>query len=348
MLLEFGADPNVFDRKGLTPIMKACRMRDKGIEAIKILLKYGADINKLSPERQDHRSALHFALLSGNHELVKFLIANGCNVNMDEKYEKPSPIDIAVLKDDPELLKILLDAGANPNAVHTYIGSCLHLASCSSKRKSLRQCEILNFQVSWINTKSLNFFWSTAQTWTFSTPSQTVLGSRVHLLSTSALMTPSTLELWNCSWLMARKLLWETPFTTAVDNSAMFWSWLLSKTNQKFSSFYWVLGSNTTTKLLRDFHCRRNWRLISVREPSEFEVLEINWKWSFYRNPHSLQHLCRIQIRDTVQTSEYKTLPIPEFLKAYLLGLIPWSSLFLMMYIYIYNFWLVPVHCVAK
>lgn len=133
LLLEFGADPNVFDRKGLTPIMKACRLRDKGIEAIRILLKYGADINKLCPERQDFRSALHFALLSGNHDLVKFMIANGSNVNMDEKYEKPSPIDIAVLKDDPHLLKIVLDAGANPNAVHTYIGSCLHLASCSSK-----------------------------------------------------------------------------------------------------------------------------------------------------------------------------------------------------------------------
>jgi hypothetical protein len=52
---------------------------------------------------------------------------------MEEKYEKPSPIDIAVLKDDPVLLKIVLDAGANPNAVHTYIGSCLHLASCSSE-----------------------------------------------------------------------------------------------------------------------------------------------------------------------------------------------------------------------
>ena len=35
--LEYGASPNVFDRKGLTPIMKACRMKDKGIDAIEVV-----------------------------------------------------------------------------------------------------------------------------------------------------------------------------------------------------------------------------------------------------------------------------------------------------------------------
>jgi len=35
------------------------------------------------------------------------------------------------LKDDPELLQLLLDAGASTDAVHTYIGSSLHLACCS-------------------------------------------------------------------------------------------------------------------------------------------------------------------------------------------------------------------------
>ena len=72
----------------------------------RILLKYGADLNAQAPDRQDHRTALHFALLSGSADLVKFLIGKGAMVNMPEEYEKPSPIDIAVLKDDPELLKV--------------------------------------------------------------------------------------------------------------------------------------------------------------------------------------------------------------------------------------------------
>ncbi|PAV71488.1 hypothetical protein WR25_12227 [Diploscapter pachys] len=143
LLLEYGADPNVFDRKGLSPLMRSCRMKEKGIPTIEILLKYGADLNAQAPDRQDHRTALHFALLSGSADLVKFLIGKGAMVNMPEEYEKPSPIDIAVLKDDPELLKVILDAGANPNAVHTYIGSALHLAACSFLSNQFEIVELL-------------------------------------------------------------------------------------------------------------------------------------------------------------------------------------------------------------
>ncbi|GMS87746.1 hypothetical protein PENTCL1PPCAC_9921 [Pristionchus entomophagus] len=131
LLLEFGADPNVFDRKGLTPIMKACRMKNRGIDTIEILLEHGADVNQQAEARADNRTALHYAVLSGNHELVKFLIKNHAELNMPEDYGKPSVLDIAVLKDDPALLQIIIDAGASPHAVHTHIGTPLHLACCS-------------------------------------------------------------------------------------------------------------------------------------------------------------------------------------------------------------------------
>ncbi|VDO75792.1 unnamed protein product [Haemonchus placei] len=143
LLLKHGADPNVFDRKGLTPIMKACRLKENGMEAIrfaisrmyqafrKILHKYGGDVNAQAHPRQDLRTPLHYALLSGSATLVKFLIELGANVTMPKSYNKPSIIDIAVLKDDPQLLKIIIDAGADVNAIHTYIGSALHLAACS-------------------------------------------------------------------------------------------------------------------------------------------------------------------------------------------------------------------------
>ncbi|GMT18420.1 hypothetical protein PFISCL1PPCAC_9717, partial [Pristionchus fissidentatus] len=131
LLLEFGANPNVYERKGLTPIMKACRMKNRGIDAIEILLEYGADINQQASPRADNRTALHYAVLSGNHELVKFLIKKGAEVNMPEDYGKPSVLDLAVLKDDPELLQIIIDAGASPLSVHTHIGTPLHLACCS-------------------------------------------------------------------------------------------------------------------------------------------------------------------------------------------------------------------------
>ncbi|CCD69430.2 SOCS box domain-containing protein [Caenorhabditis elegans] len=293
LLLEFGADPNVFDRKGLTPIMKACRLRDKGIEAIRILLKYGADINKLCPERQDFRSALHFALLSGNHDLVKFMIANGSNVNMDEKYEKPSPIDIAVLKDDPHLLKIVLDAGANPNAVHTYIGSCLHLASCSSLLNQYQIVELLlehgadmNLQHQFpdgsrLKSPFVEYFRS----------NDSIDAKVVKLFITHGAKVVMRNPLHDCRGQLRNVLK-----LAALQNQPEVLELLLG------------LGEQYDNKAIE-----------RLPLPTQLKT-DISER---AKNPHSLQHLCRIQIRDTVQTSEYKTLPIPEYLKAYLLGLIP-------------------------
>lgn len=57
--------------------MKACRHREKGIKAIEILLTYGADINALAMPKQDLRTPLHYAVLSGCIPLVAFLIEVG-------------------------------------------------------------------------------------------------------------------------------------------------------------------------------------------------------------------------------------------------------------------------------
>lgn len=46
-------------------------------------------------------------------------------------YGKPSPLDFAVLRDTPEIVELLLQHGADPNAAQTYIGTPLHLACCS-------------------------------------------------------------------------------------------------------------------------------------------------------------------------------------------------------------------------
>ena len=74
LLLMFGADPNVYDRDGLTPMMKACRHREKGLAAVKLLLEYDADINALAMPKQDLRTPLHYGVLSGSYVLVDYLI----------------------------------------------------------------------------------------------------------------------------------------------------------------------------------------------------------------------------------------------------------------------------------
>uniref|UniRef100_A0A2L2YMH1 Alpha-latrotoxin n=1 Tax=Parasteatoda tepidariorum TaxID=114398 RepID=A0A2L2YMH1_PARTP len=107
LLLKYGADPNSKDRTGITPLMKACR-HPKGLQAAQMLIKYGANVNEMTPERHDHRTVLHYAVLSGNMDIVKLLLKHGATVKFSTDYLKPSPLDFSILKGNPEMVKLLI------------------------------------------------------------------------------------------------------------------------------------------------------------------------------------------------------------------------------------------------
>lgn len=67
LLLNFGANTEIRDRQGLTPLMRYSRQIN-GIEAVLLLLKYGADVNAMADGRNDFRTVLHYAILSGNYQ----------------------------------------------------------------------------------------------------------------------------------------------------------------------------------------------------------------------------------------------------------------------------------------
>lgn len=112
LLLTFGANPDSRDRSGLTPLMKAVR-QPQGMEAVLLLLKYGADVNAMADERHDFRTVLHYAVLSGNLQIVNLMIKQGAKLNYDEGYDlgKPSPLDLAILKGDPRIVELLIRSG---------------------------------------------------------------------------------------------------------------------------------------------------------------------------------------------------------------------------------------------
>lgn len=64
LLLNFGANTETRDRSGLTPLMRYARS-SSGMEAVLLLLKYGADVNAMADGRNDFRTVLHYAILSG-------------------------------------------------------------------------------------------------------------------------------------------------------------------------------------------------------------------------------------------------------------------------------------------
>lgn len=110
LLLTYGADPDSRDRQGLTPLMRAARI-PQAMESILCLLKHGANVNAMTDERHDYRTVLHYAVLSGNRDIVSLLLKQGARVNFPFEYQKPTPLDLAILRGDPNLVKLFLEAG---------------------------------------------------------------------------------------------------------------------------------------------------------------------------------------------------------------------------------------------
>lgn len=73
LLLNFGACTETRDRSGLTPLMRYARA-STGMEAVLLLLKYGADVNAMADGRNDFRTVLHYAILSGEFLLTFYLL----------------------------------------------------------------------------------------------------------------------------------------------------------------------------------------------------------------------------------------------------------------------------------
>jgi ankyrin repeat protein len=125
VLLQHGADPNRVNLHGLTPLNRA--RKDK--EAIGLLLKYGADINRGT------KGVLASAAELGDAETLKFYLENGADCNMPDTSTDPTrrasysqtlenkyPIVIAALPPmtgewsasvAAEMIELLLNHGAN-------------------------------------------------------------------------------------------------------------------------------------------------------------------------------------------------------------------------------------------
>jgi len=128
-LLEMGADPNV--KQGSLSALHMVAMADESICAgiLELLLEYGAN-----PNVRDSVGAtpLHDATLSGKINAVKKLLEHGADVNVrttgaivvmeeyagiftESTYSVVTPLHLAAYKGYAEIAKILLERGANPN-----------------------------------------------------------------------------------------------------------------------------------------------------------------------------------------------------------------------------------------
>ncbi|HEY1052447.1 MAG TPA: ankyrin repeat domain-containing protein [Prosthecobacter sp.] len=108
LLLANGADPNIQDKYGSTPIQ--CAASSGNLEYLNLLLAAGADPAYVSPDGQD---ALYAALLEGNLECIERLMSLGGDINAQDDRGKTVLSRYAMAGGDIKMIKWLLEHGAD-------------------------------------------------------------------------------------------------------------------------------------------------------------------------------------------------------------------------------------------
>ena len=107
-ILKAGADVNVKDYRGWTPLHVVSRAGISHLEIIKVLLENGVNVNE---KNYDGETPLHLASRWDNLEIVKVLLENGANIH-EKTRNYNTPLDYASGNGNLEVVKVLLDNGA--------------------------------------------------------------------------------------------------------------------------------------------------------------------------------------------------------------------------------------------
>jgi len=112
-LLRLGADPDSGGPRGEAPLLVATFLGSQSADTLCVreLIAAKADLNVFS--EANHESPLHYAVQSGNREVVQLLLAAGANANATSSHGD-TPLQGAVVRGNAELADLLLGAGADP------------------------------------------------------------------------------------------------------------------------------------------------------------------------------------------------------------------------------------------
>jgi hypothetical protein len=104
ILIERGANPNVRNRNGQTPLLAA--LADRSFYIVSLLVRHGADVNAMN-EEEGYTPLLLAMAMSDTLEFCKLLLDNGANVNA--KIGKMSLLQIALSSEKVELRDFFRD-----------------------------------------------------------------------------------------------------------------------------------------------------------------------------------------------------------------------------------------------
>jgi ankyrin repeat protein len=112
ILLSHGANPNVWDSSGHTPLHDAVTRGD--VETAQLLIDNGADVNAESSTLGPLRGVIYEGLPETQLAMVRLLLAAGAKVNPQITFNDP-PLVMAASRGLCDVAQVLIDAGADVN-----------------------------------------------------------------------------------------------------------------------------------------------------------------------------------------------------------------------------------------
>lgn len=130
-LLDKGANPNIQNDDGTTPLLYALRLNanseivEPNYEMVELLLKYDADPNI---QNDDGKTPLLYILhRNANYELVELLLEYGADPNIQDDFGT-TPLHRVAINRKFEIAKLLLEHGADPDIPNVVGFSSLDIA----------------------------------------------------------------------------------------------------------------------------------------------------------------------------------------------------------------------------
>ncbi|XP_072294824.1 CARD- and ANK-domain containing inflammasome adapter protein [Eucyclogobius newberryi] len=122
-LIDSGADINIFDKQGYSPLLLSAEMGHS--QVFRVLLEKQANRDATLSDRS---SVLHLAALGGSVPIMKELLEKGLNPNTPGP-KAQTPLHLAAALHTPDVVHLLLTAGAQINSTAQDGVTPLHVAS---------------------------------------------------------------------------------------------------------------------------------------------------------------------------------------------------------------------------
>ncbi|CAH2226182.1 ankyrin repeat domain-containing 50 [Pelobates cultripes] len=133
LLLEHGADPELEDKDGVTPLLVA--VYEGQAEVAELLLEAGADPNRADKSRM---TPLLAAASGGHAEVIRVLLLWGSKIDATDSEGRSSLAMAAAATGGEQAVRVLLDRGLDENHRDRLGWTPLHWAACQGRRSSCR------------------------------------------------------------------------------------------------------------------------------------------------------------------------------------------------------------------